>query len=219
MKKLFLLMVALLTLTGLGGCASVTGKGTWPGLPTRLVYAVVKTNETCGLKAPAFGLSFSNRDKTGPYRMTEAVAYDTGNNWASAIAAAPLIAYVPDGTPRLKDGDIVLIRMGDASFISGFDYEKPTPFDGSSNTVITRVYKSGWDGIGSPYANRPTVGHHQSPWKREPWSESVKQYNLHFTKFWKVDKRAHTCLPLRPFPKTPSAGRTGLPDWPARSGD
>ena len=82
MKKLFLLFTVLSALAGLGGCASIDSRGTWAGLPGRLVYATVWPNETCGLKAPSFGLAFRHKEETGPYRMVEAQVYDTGNNWA-----------------------------------------------------------------------------------------------------------------------------------------
>jgi hypothetical protein len=217
MKKIFLLLAALMSLAWLGGCTSISAQGTLAGLSDRLVYATVNSDETCGLMAPTSGLAFQYQSKTGPYRMVEAYAYDVGNNWASAAAAMPLTAYVPDGTPQLKDGDVVLIRMGDAKYIAGFDSADPSPFTGESNTVITRAFKSGWMGIGSAYAGRPTTGHNQSPWEREPWGESVREYSLHFTRFWKTDEAKGTCSALHEFPEEAAPGRVGLPTWPART--
>ena len=221
MKKLFLLMVALLTLAGLGGCAVPNQLAGDARVHTRLNYAYVYTNETCGANYHSSFFRRLDSENAGPYRLAYVVFFSTGPNYWSALPTYFSASFVPDGMPELHTGDIVLVRTGDslkATLTQGVN-----PNFGGMPVIVKKVldhsaYPHGplaWDG-GPDNTGLPMVGFKQSPWPIMPWPETVAHYDLHFTPFWKVNADG-TCSQLRRFPEHPNPVLLRLPTWPERN--
>lgn len=220
MKKIFLLLAALMTLAGLGGCATPNQLAGDARVHTRLNYAYVYANETCGADYHSAFFRRLNAENAGNYRLAYVVFFATGSSYWNALPTYFSAPFVPDGMPQLHTGDIVLVRTGDSLKAS-------IPKDGDPNSgempvIVKKVldhtaYPHGpmaWDG-GPDNTGLPMVGFKQSPWPIMPWAETVDHYDLHFTPFWKVNADG-ACSRMRSFPEHPNPLLLQLPAWPPR---
>ena len=124
----------------------------------------------------------------------------------------PIKAFVPDGLPRLRAGDLVLVRPGDA----------PNPSvgvvpDGQSNVIVKLLATTASGKVGAVFRNRPTVGHGLAPWPKEAGRQTVAHYDLRFTPFYADGGKNKDCAQLRPFLQHANAALMGFPTWPAAS--
>ena len=205
----------------LAGCASRLPNNQFSEVSGRLVYATVSETEVCGESvSPSklgdralYGFAGAPLSETLPYRVAKArfSSASVGESFASSLPMPfQMLAYVPDGTPKLESGDEILVRMGDGAYTYGFDYKHPAPQTGLSNVVVAD--------FGRNPANLPEVGYHQSPWVRMPWAQSVQHYGLSFTPYWRFDTASGKCEPTRALAPADSR-RTSLPTWPRRTSD
>ncbi len=213
--------VALGTL--LGGCASYDSVMSANDLGGRLEYAVVgglnlyglgRIDETCGIAGKNLNGALLNRHRFAPvrtpYRVVDLTTTEMGTSLLTAWEPMPIKAFVPNGLPRLRSGDLVLVRPGEVPSPS----VAATP-DGRSNVVVKLLATSASGRVRAVFGARPTVGHGLAPWPREPWSATVEHYQLRFTPFYADGGRDKDCRQLRSFPETADPALVGFPTWPA----